>query len=77
MTSPNMTWKALQQVEKYFVLLHEQKIFQLNFSKVIGVQESQKWILLNDTLTDDRIIRETSSDIRSSQNDATFDVLPL
>ena len=72
-----MTWKALQQVEKYFVLLHEQKIFQLNFSKVIGVQESQKWILLNDTLTDDRIIRETSSDIRSSQNDATFDVLPL
>ena len=49
------------------------KYLQLNFTKGYGVQKSEKWILLNDTLTDDWIIRVTSTDIRSSQNDDTYD----
>ena len=68
-----MTRKAQQQVQKYFVLLREQKTSSIKYSKVIGVQESQKWVLLNDASTDDRLIRQTSNNIRSSQNDDTYD----
>ena len=67
-----MTRKAQQQVQKYFVLLREQKTSSIKYSKVIGVQESQKWVLLNDASTDDRLIRQTSMNIRSSQNDDTY-----